>query len=144
MDKVARAARKARIKKTVTAAKSKAQTKIAFWQDRYRPRAGLLKPGDAVTLSIKPSILGTERPVVISPRPGDIAITKVLPTEVEVKNMADRTVPFLLVIVPVNMVAVGMVPWREVVRRAPEIIKRVKAHDLIQVLMAAIMRGENQ
>lgn len=121
--------------------KAKIQNKLEFWQKQYRPRLGLLKKGDHVVLAVDSAIQSDERPVIVTQKPGDVAITGVTPNTVEVKNMVDRSVPFMLVIVPVDMIAIGMVPWREVLTHMPQIIKNVRARDVAQVLLSAIVRG---
>ena len=83
-------------------------------RDRYRPCAGMLRPGEVISIDIEPPIAPHERAVVISAE-NLAVIMNADPDCVRLRNAGDRITPFLLLVVPHAMLQIAMHPWPEVV-----------------------------
>lgn len=76
---------------------------------------GLLGPRQAVTLTIDPPMTDDERPVVVTPKAGDVLIIESFPDQITVANQTDRITVFGAAIVPRLAVQAAALPWRRIV-----------------------------
>lgn len=135
--------------KTAKAAKAprqpgKVRQRLQLWRAQYRPKLGLLWPGQKLQHTLTPAYGAHERPVVATPTPGDLNLEVDDATcTVKLTNTTIRPVPYLIVIVPHKYAAVGLIPWLEVLRQLPLFAKNIQLPDVLNILREVSHRGGN-
>lgn len=81
---------------------------------RHKKHTGILHPDEDVVVTLANSLLPTEQPVVLTPRPEQVVVLRAEDDEVTIRNLTQSVVPYLLVVVPTSAVKLAMVDWKHV------------------------------
>ena len=77
------------------------------------PAIGLVPARDAVVVTIEKPLEDTEQPVVITKQPSQLRISATYRTKIILQNDSDQAIPYLMVVVPRKLIALGQLPWQQ-------------------------------
>lgn len=96
----------------------------------------MLKPNDSIEITFDPGFVEGERPIAITPNPGDVFLSPAGINTVRVTNATNRTIGFVVAVVPDKYVHLGMIPWAQVLMQ----LKRIGRNDIMNIVGYMVTR----
>lgn len=97
-----------------------------MWLAKARAHAGILQPGESFALKPQPDIdVEHERPVVITPHPGDVFLASPARGVFNIRNERASSTPYVFLIVPKRAVEIGSLRWDTIAGEALGLIRKL-------------------
>lgn len=77
------------------------------------PAVGVVPAHGTVVVTVEKPLDDHEQPVVITPQTFAVHVTATYRTKIILQNDTNRPAPYVLVIVPRRLIAMGLLPWRQ-------------------------------